>query len=443
METLNLISNLNRIETPFINVTIGKYVFGAWGRKETVKDDGVYTTRTYPNYVRSLDIEKINGQVNKYTLQLEYTIRDIDDPNFFEKVFSSVSKTRKILFSYGDMCMPNYCFRDEQAIITSVKNNFNINSNSITYTVKAVSSAKLLDIGVFPRFAGRKNTKPSDVIKELLTDVNYGLLDIFSGMRNGLKINGIDLIPGDDLEKDIEEKVNISVLDYLKYLVSLMTPVESSSVLINPYILIFGDDVSGELMGPYFKIIKTDNNIKDSEAYTIDIGFPGNTLVTDFRVENDEQYSIYFDYQQELYPEEYVSRLNNMGEYEDVYAPVISSGNEHFETKENDKNWLSKLTSFPIRCSITLKGLIKPVVLMSYVKLNVLFFGKKHIASGLYVVTKQEDTVSASGFRTTLNMLRVAGDDSFVSLSSPTYGNSSDYTIVDNLNTPQISEVRL
>ncbi|MBO7079922.1 MAG: hypothetical protein J6W64_08960, partial [Bacilli bacterium] len=195
-------------------------------------------------------------------------------------------------------------------------------------------------------------------------------------------------------------------------------------------------------------IIKTDNNIKDSEAYTIDIGFPGNTLVTDFRVENDEQYSIYFDYQQELYPEEYVSRLNNMGEYEDVYAPVISSGNEHFETKENDKNWLSKLTSFPIRCSITLKGLIKPVVLMSYVKLNVLFFGKKHIVSGLYVVTKQEDNVSASGFRTTLNMLRVAGDDSFVSMSSLNYGNYGNYGnnddyIIDNINTPQISEVRL
>ena len=48
---------------------------------------------------------------------------------------------------------------------------------------------------------------------------------------------------------------------------------------------------------------------------------------------------------------------------------------------------------------------------MSYVKINVLFFGKKHIASGLYVVTKQQDNIDMSGYRTTLSIMRIAGDD--------------------------------
>ena len=419
MESLNLMGNLNRVETPFINVKIGNYTFGAYEKRtneQGVDQYGAYRINSirFPNFITNLDITKINGQVNKYTLSLLYVVTDKDDPNFFEKVFSSVSQTRKIVFSYGDMQIPNYCFREEEALITNVKSSFNINQNSISYTVSAISSAQLLDVGVYEYFPARKNTKPSSIIKELLTNSNFNLLDIFTGMRNGLTLNGIPLIPENDLPTTVESQSNISVLDYLKYLVSIMKPVESSGLLNNPYIILFGDDASGELMGPYFKIVQTNSQVKDSEAYTLDIGWPGQSLVTDFRVENDETYSIYYDYQSQLHPEEYVQRLNNRGEIEEVYAPVISSGNEHYHTKENDKTWWSKVTSYPIKCSVTVKGLLKPVLLMSYVKLNVLFFGKKHIASGLYVVTKQQDSVGMSGYRTTLNLVKVVGDDSFL-----------------------------
>jgi hypothetical protein len=47
---------------------------------------------------------------------------------------------------------------------------------------------------------------------------------------------------------------------------------------------------------------------------------------------------------------------------------------------------------------------------MTHVKLNVYFFGKKHIASGLYIITKQVDQVDTSGFRTTLTLTRVDSD---------------------------------
>jgi hypothetical protein len=418
-ESLNLMSNMNRVETPFITAKIGQYNFGAYeknNREQGVDQYGAYRINgiRYPNFVTNLDITKINGQVNKYTLSLIYTVRETDDPNFFEKVFSTVSQSRKIIFSYGDMQIPNYCFREEEAMITNVKTSFNINQNSINYTVYAISSANLLDVGTYPYFPGRKNTKPSDVIKELLTNSAFNLLDIFTGMRNGTTLNGIPLIPDNDLPTTIESKTNMSVLDYLKYLVSSMKPVESSGVLNNPFIIIFGDDTSGELMGPYFKIVQTNSNVKETEAYTLDIGFPGQVFVTDFRIENDETYSIYYDYQSQLHPEEYVQRLNNRGEIEEVYAPVISSGNETYHTREDDKTWWSKVTSYPIKCSVTVKGLLKPVILMAYVKLNVLFFGRKHIASGLYIVTKQQDSVGMSGYRTTLNMVKVAGDDEFL-----------------------------
>ena len=47
-------------------------------------------------------------------------------------------------------------------------------------------------------------------------------------------------------------------------------------------------------------------------------------------------------------------------------------------------------------------------MLMSYIKINTLFYGQKDLASGL--VTEQQDTISGSGYSTELTLLRVAGD---------------------------------
>lgn len=47
---------------------------------------------------------------------------------------------------------------------------------------------------------------------------------------------------------------------------------------------------------------------------------------------------------------------------------------------------------------------------MSYLKVNTLFYGRKHNTSGTYVITKQTDTVNSQGFRTTLDLLKVEGD---------------------------------
>lgn len=108
--SLSLLSSQARVQVPFVKVTIGSFTFGVFQRatSEIIEGEGAnkkYVTehRTqYPSYVQSLDIVKINGKVNQYTLGIKYPIRQTDDPNFFEKVFSSVSGSRKITFTYGD-----------------------------------------------------------------------------------------------------------------------------------------------------------------------------------------------------------------------------------------------------------------------------------------------------------------------------------------------------
>lgn len=75
--------------------------------------------------------------------------------------------------------------------------------------------------------------------------------------------------------------------------------------------------------------------------------------------------------------------------------------------------WWNEMTNFPITANVELKGLVKPTLLMTKVRLNVLFFGQKHIYSGLYLITKEQMVIDSRGYKTTLTLLRVGGDDTY------------------------------
>lgn len=421
----NLLGSTSRVEVPFVKVTIGNYTFGKYQKtnQEVEDKDGLFYTAakiSYPNYVQSLSVVKINGEVNQYTLVLTYPIRPGDDPNFFEKVFSSVNKTRKIVFSYGDISNPTYIYKDEEAVITNIGTSFDIKNGTIGYTVSAVSSAKLAKSGSFTftwteDFDGK--SKPSDEVWKILKNPAYGLKDLFYGMTNEDSIRRLNLIPSSDKKVKLEALTNTSPLEAIQYLVSNMTP--ESDEFPPFYALTIHDEINSEttnniitetLGGPYFKITPVDKLEEHSEAYEIDIGFPTRNIVMAFSIQDNENYSIYYDWQSSLTDNDYVMRLNDEGEWEKEYATNYNSNNDMHTTRDTEKIWWSKITQYPISATISIKGLLRPAILMQYVKLNVLFFGRKHIASGTYIVTKQTDQIDGSGYRTTLGLTRVTGD---------------------------------
>ena len=184
----SLFSSTTQVEIPFIMVTIGEYMFGVIDRK--IAQDGKYIIRDkniFPNYIKSLTVQKLNGQLNTYTLQIIYTVQKDDDPNFFEKVFSSVSSTREIKFSYGDLSLSNYIYKEEEAIITDISSGVDFRTSSLSYIIKCTSKALKLNAGTYP--FGGITAKPSDEIKRLLNNTKYGLTDIFTGMQNSLMID--------------------------------------------------------------------------------------------------------------------------------------------------------------------------------------------------------------------------------------------------------------
>lgn len=416
----SLLSSQARIQVPWVKVTIGDYTFGifddktkAWGKGNA----GFYTPFSiqYPQYIDSLEVTKINGQVNKYTLSISYPITQFDDPNFFEKVFSSVSRTRKIIFTYGDAETPAYIYKDEEAIITNVSQTFNLTGSVINYTVNAVSSAALTTDGSITVPATGKKVKPSDEIKKLFKS-NKSLQNTFTGMR----ISDLDsLIAGDDAPVAIESKQNISALDYINYLAGCMVPAGSGPGLSKEiYIMTIYDDSitsadkSKSKKGPYFKVTKVSTVTTPGNPYEIDVGINTATIVRSFNIEYNENYSIYYEYQKLAHPENYVRRIGSDGNWEDVYAPTSMARTQSFNTNSSDQVWWTKATQFPINATIQIQGLLRPATLMQYVKLNVIFpGGKKHLSSGVYIVTRQVDNINAAGYATTLGLTRIKGEE--------------------------------
>lgn len=433
MLSVNLISNEALIETPFVKVDIGNYSFGVY-RRDSIGAGQIRIT--YPNYIQKLTINKINGSVNQYTLEIIYPITANDDPNFFEKVFSSVSDTRRIVFSYGDFSTPHYIYANEEAIITDVHSSFDINGSKISYTVKAVSSAAVSLSGnyTFPK----RTAKPSEVIKEVLYQNNkYNLLSVFKGMKDKSRILSAGFIAGDDKAVTLQMQQNMSPFDYIVYLVSCMVPAADTgngSINRTIYCLTIDEDRDNLYGGPYFKVTKVQRNTSSLEAiaaYTVDVGYPTRNVVLSFNIENQQGYSILYGYNNDINSYNYGKRIGDDGNMDYVYAPPLTSSKQLHLATEYDKNWWTRATEFPIQVKMVIKGLLRPAMLMSYIKVNVWFFGRKHIASGYYIITAQTDEIGYAGFRTTLTLTRVAPDgdiDTVVGLFGENVNYSEDAT---------------
>ena len=112
---------------------------------------------------------------------------------------------------------------------------------------------------------------------------------------------------------------------------------------------------------------------------------------------------------------DYIYNIDSSGNIYGRYSPNVTTSSVYLKTTETQKNWWTQMTQFPITATLTIKGLLRPAMLMSYVRINALFYGQRHVSSGLYIITKQVDTINAGGYRTTLSLTRIAGDLDIIS----------------------------
>lgn len=415
MATIKLNSVPTLVESPFIIVTIGKYTLGSYTGNKTTTSLGMLAQVNFPNFVNSLNITKVNGTVNTYTIGIVYQIAPGDDPNLIDKIFSSVSATRRLSLSYGDWRNPASIYKEETALITNVTSSLDMSASKITYTIQCVSDAMSLASAVYD-FPARE-AKPSDIIKEMLKDVGYGLLTVFKGMVDFQRVITNGLIASNDKKVKIEARQNMNIIEYLNFLVGAMTSVDSESkdtiIQSGNYYLAIHDDITNALSGTYFEVkeVKAGTKVSNYDVYEVDVGYPGDNFVTQFNLTNNQQYTILYDYAGKIEQTKYIYSIDNNGQLSTQYAPSIARSKSLQKVTEQNKNWWTKVTQFPIQATLTIKGLTRPSILMRQVRINTVMYGQKHISSGLYIITKQQDKLDSNGYTTTLTLLRIGGDE--------------------------------
>ena len=362
--------------------------------------------------MNSLTVVKVNGEVNTYQLRMIYQIKQGDDPNLIDNILSSISGTRTMTISYGDWCSPGNIYKEEEVLVTNVKSNIDFASSRISYDIAAVSKTLNLMSQCF-NFRGQ-HAKPSSVLLAMINNPVYGIQQNFTGMQNKQKALIEQLIATDDREVFLETKNNMSVYDYINYLVSCMVPSGTDGVTGNGYYaLSVIDDNKNELGGSYFKVTKigdSEMSYDGKDAYELDIGYPGNNFITNFTINDNETWSILFDSSETSRKNDFTYTYNQDGELIKSDSPSITRSKDLLQTTAADKAWWTKMTEFPISATIDFKGLVRPTLLVSYVKINCVFYGRRHIASGTYIITKQTDTINAQGYKTTLNLQRIKGE---------------------------------
>ena len=414
----SLLSYPTLVESPFIILKIGDYTFGSYTAQGSLERQNAKSKVRYPDYMTGINITKVNGSVNQYVISMVYQITPGDDPNKLDRIFSSVGYGT-IYITYGDWSAPTFVYKEEEAIITKLSSNVDFASSRITYTLYCTSNAVNL-MGTSSNYPAR-HAKPSDLIFELLyTNKNSGLLDVFYGMKNKQAVIARNLIPTNDKAVDIPAKENMDTLSYINFLVTYMSsntntgtgPIKDSS-----YYLSIVDDTYGELGGPYFQItqVKSSTGTFNSvDTYEVDIGYPGENLVTRFQLVDDQSWALLYDYSNNVHEQDYVYRLDNDGYMITEYSKNLSTSNRYHTTTEAQRSWWTDMTQFPVKAEMEIKGLVRPTMLMTYVRVNAFFYGQRHVSSGLYIITKQQDKIDSTGYRTILSLTRIAGDEDYI-----------------------------
>ena len=419
-KSTGLLTYPSLVEAPFIKLQVGDYTFGSYNAVQS----GSTVKVQYPNYITGLQVTKVNGSVNQYTINMVYQIAAGNDPNMIDKILSTVGYgTVKI--SYGDWQSPTFIYKEEEALITNVKTNVDFKSAKINYTISCTSNALNLCSTTFsfPAFTG----KPSDKIKQMLNSASdyYGLKAAFPGMANSTSVEINNLIASNDKAVKVPA-CEMDALSYINKLVTYMvaeTNADSAILLDSSYYLTIVDDTYGDMKGCYFTIKQMMANSKtlaSYDTYTVDIGYPSDNMVMNFQVNSDNSWSLLYNYGEKVDTQDYTYSIDSNGSLVADYSPSYAISTSDFKTTAAQRTWWTNMTQFPISAELTIKGLLRPMMLMTYIKINSYFYGQKHASSGLYFVTKQVDTVDSRGYRTTLSLTRFAGDDTYTSTETQT-----------------------
>lgn len=392
-------STINYVEAPYVKMTLGGVEFGTY-------DGG-----KYPNYIQGIDVRKTNGSMNEYTINLVHQVSPGDNPNYIDNLIAK-NGFNKVEIEYGD-AEAGIAYRSVNALLIDVKSKYDFFNSSISYTLHAISSSVMsaVDRRNYPAV----KDKPSNIINKMLYETGE-LLKYFPAMISKTLVSSNNCIPSNDKEVEMDAMTNTTPLNYLNKLVSSMVSTTSQAINDSIYYLNINDE---NALGPFFTISEVSTKMNKSMfplIYEIDINYPDEkSLAYNFSVDTDFSWPLAYEYAGEF--SNYNYGINNSGKtFAEASNAAIKTTTGTTNSFITDKNWWTNVTEFPIKATLEVKGLTSYVLLLNYIKVNVYYFGNKRDSSGIYIVTGQEDMLSGNGFRTKLELTRVAGDNQYIAI---------------------------
>lgn len=397
---VSLPSTISYVEAPYGKITLGGVSIGT------------YQGGSFPNYINSITTRRTNGTLNEYTINLTHQIAAGDNPNYIDNLISA-NGYNKIGIEFGDAAS-GVKFIDTNPLLINAKSNFDFFNNSINYTLNATSSSVMSIVN--KRNYSAVTSKPSTIINKMLYETGE-LLQYFPGMANSTFVNSNNLIPTNDKEVSIDAIENTTPLNYLNILTSSM--VSETSKAINDSVYYLSTDDNSPNSEAYFKIKQIKTNLSASAfpfLYEVDINYPNeDSLVYNFSIDTNYAWPLAYKYAGGIPTYNYGIDSKGKITSNTSTSNLKSTANTNM-VNTMDSNWWTNVTEFPITATLEVKGVTSQILLLNYIKVNSFYFGNKRNSSGVYIIIGQEDSLSGNGFRTKFDLLRVAGDNQYITV---------------------------
>lgn len=173
----------------------------------------------------------------------------------------------------------------------------------------------------------------------------------------------------------------MSTIDYVRLLVNSMTPAGTSSQSLTDgvrYIYVVLDDVEGQYGGSVLQVRKMARSTSSdaaTEEYEVDIGYPSSTPVLSFTIDDDETYSMYYEFAESIQQPTEQWRIGDDGSLVEIYSPLLSQSGQSRVTHPWDKTWWTQVTQYPVKGTLKIRGMLRHAVLASTLRVNVWFYG--------------------------------------------------------------------
>ena len=257
----------------------------------------------------------------------------------------------------------------------------------------------ILDVFEYPYIEG----KPDDVVRRLMTDDVYNFAN--SRANNGLIVNKYEIKAGQEFVYGASRShVLAAIAKFERNLILRKCPqLESNDEKMNEFVNLIKmiqsnmDDASDEQEDTSSNLSPQVSTEVDAFYWKLIDAMPG-YIKEKCNHTNGKNYMTIR------------TRRSDCKWYYLAFSVKRNSTSIQLETYGGAED-RDKVNSY-IEETITFKGLLRPAMLMSHVRLNIYFYGRKFVDSGLYVVTKEVDEVGINGgFRTTLSLLRIGKSD--------------------------------